>query len=76
MYIVAKQFIGGTQRLTRCVGISRAKELIFTGQMIDGNTAQLYSLVNCCVQQNEHGDAAYQKALSMGRIILKNVRFW
>jgi enoyl-CoA hydratase len=37
---------GGTQRLTRLIGISRAKELVFTGSMIDANTALTMGLVN------------------------------
>ena len=37
---------GGTQRLARLVGISRAKELIYFGNMIDANTALNWGLVN------------------------------
>jgi hypothetical protein len=66
--------LGGTQRLTRCVGIARAKEMIFTAEMINGKSAQLYALVNHCVQQNQYGDAAYHKALDIGKLIIKNVR--
>ena len=37
---------GGTQRLARLIGMTRAKELIYTGDMIDANTALSYGLVN------------------------------
>ncbi len=37
---------GGTQRLTRLIGMTRAKELIYTGDVIDANTAFTMGLVN------------------------------
>ena len=37
---------GGTQRLQRLIGINRAKELIYTGKMIDARTAYEYGMVN------------------------------
>lgn len=40
---------GGTQRLPRLVGAGLAMELILTGQLQDGETAQHLGLINRCV---------------------------
>ncbi|XP_015666377.1 enoyl-CoA hydratase domain-containing protein 2, mitochondrial [Protobothrops mucrosquamatus] len=61
---------GGTQRLPRCIGIALAKELIFTGRQIDGQEAFSMGLLNHTVPQNEEGDAAYQKALTLAEEIV------
>ncbi|XP_039341532.1 enoyl-CoA hydratase domain-containing protein 2, mitochondrial isoform X2 [Mauremys reevesii] len=61
---------GGTQRLPRCIGIGLAKELIFTGRQIDGQQALSIGLVNHTVLQNDEGDAAYQRALTLAKEIL------
>ncbi|RLM61079.1 methylglutaconyl-CoA hydratase, mitochondrial-like [Panicum miliaceum] len=56
---------GGTQRLPRIVGRSRAKELIFTGRRFDAVEAVTMGVVNYCVPAGE----AYQKALELAREI-------
>jgi enoyl-CoA hydratase len=44
---------GGTQRLPRFVGKAIAKEMIFTGKMIDAKTAERLGLLNKVVPANE-----------------------
>lgn len=63
---------GGTQRLPRIIGLAKAKELIYTARLIDGEEAMKIGLINQVVQQNKEGDAAYQTALSIAREILPN----
>lgn len=59
---------GGTQRLSRLVGTSRAKELLFTGKIISAEEAAEYGLVNKIVAKEELLNEAEQLAQS----ILKN----
>ncbi|XP_060545898.1 enoyl-CoA hydratase domain-containing protein 2, mitochondrial isoform X2 [Pantherophis guttatus] len=61
---------GGTQRLSRYIGLGLAKELIFTGRQIDGQEAFSMGLLNHTVPQNEEGDAAYKKALALAEEIV------
>ena len=44
---------GGTQRLTRRIGLPLARELIYTGEMIDAEKAERYGLVNRVVAHDD-----------------------
>merc|ERR1712217_168661 len=50
---------GGTQTLTRRVGASKAKEMIFQAKILKGNEAENIGLVNGNVAGNESKDAAF-----------------
>lgn len=52
----------GTQRLPRLIGKGRAKELLFTGDLIDSNEAWRIGLVNRVVPQEELLQAAKEMA--------------
>ncbi|XP_058549249.1 methylglutaconyl-CoA hydratase, mitochondrial isoform X7 [Neofelis nebulosa] len=62
--------IGGTQRLPRAIGISLAKELIFSARVLDGQEAKAVGLISHVLEQNQEGDAAYRKALDLAREFL------
>jgi enoyl-CoA hydratase len=57
----------GTQRLARLVGTAKAKELIFTGEMIDAQEALQIGLVNKVVAP----DALLDEAESMAKKIME-----
>lgn len=64
----------GTQRLPRLVGTAKAKELIFTGNMVNAAQAEKIGLVNSVVPQEELMDEALKmakKIASNGQIAVK-----
>jgi len=56
---------GGTQRLTRLVGRGKAKELVFTGRMIDARTAEQLGIVNMVVPADKFRETVRQFALEL-----------
>ncbi|KAG1711734.1 hypothetical protein DVH05_008977 [Phytophthora capsici] len=59
---------GGTQRASRLIGISKAKELIFTSRRLNSEAAEKVGLVDYAVPEGN----AYDKALEIAREILPN----
>ncbi|XP_046839701.1 methylglutaconyl-CoA hydratase, mitochondrial-like [Xenia sp. Carnegie-2017] len=57
---------GGTQHLPRLVGMSKAKELIFTAKILNGEESEKIGLVNYVVEDNK----VYDKAVEIASTIL------
>ncbi len=58
---------GGIQRLTRLVGVARAKELVLTGKIVDANEAEFIGLVNHVAPDRELMDQAEETARLIAR---------
>jgi len=56
---------GGTQRLTRLIGKTKAKELIFTGKIVDAKTAEQLGIVNMVVPTEKFREAVQQFAAEL-----------
>jgi len=56
---------GGTQRLTRLIGRTKAKELVFTGRMIDAKTAEKLGIVNLVVPPDRLKETVREFALEL-----------
>jgi enoyl-CoA hydratase len=56
---------GGTQRLPRLIGKTKAKELIFTGKIIDAKTAEQLGIVNMVVPADKLKEAVQQFAAEL-----------
>jgi enoyl-CoA hydratase len=65
---------GGTQRLSRLVGLGKAKELVFCGEIIDAHEAEKIGLVNRVVAASQLMPVAYEmaaKIMQKGPVALK-----
>ena len=58
---------GGTQRLARNIGLQKAKRLIFSGEMLDANTAFSWGLVTEVLPQSELIEKATKLATKISR---------
>jgi enoyl-CoA hydratase len=68
---------GGTQRLSRLVGCARAKELIFTGDMIDAARAKEIGLALDVVPLAKllpHARAALERVAKKGPLAIRRVK--
>jgi methylglutaconyl-CoA hydratase len=55
------------------IGVAKAKELIYTARILDGDQAKDLGVVNYSVKQNDEGNAAYKLAIEIAQEISKNV---
>ena len=62
---------GGTQRITRILGLGRTKELVFTGELIDANEAYRIGLVERVVPHEQ----VLEEASKLAEKIAKNGPF-
>ncbi|KAJ6598854.1 ClpP/crotonase-like domain-containing protein [Mycena vulgaris] len=60
---------GGTQRATRLLGQSKAKDLIFTGRLLSAKEAHEWGLVDYV---SDPGTTAFEKALTLAEMIARN----
>ncbi|KAJ7490370.1 enoyl-CoA hydratase/isomerase [Mycena galericulata] len=60
---------GGTQRATRLLGQSKAKDLIFTGRFLSAREAYEWGLIDYI---SEPGSTAFDKALTLAELIARN----
>lgn len=56
---------GGTQRLTRLIGMTKAKELIFTGKIIDAKAAEQMRILNMVVSPDKFKETVQQFAADL-----------
>ena len=59
--------MGGTQRVTRVLGLGKTKELVFTGEMIDSHEALRIGLVERVVPHDRVMDEARSLALTIAK---------
>ena len=59
---------GGSQRMPRLIGASRAKEMIFTGNILNSEEAFRYGIVNAAVS----GRTAFEHGMDIASKICKN----
>lgn len=65
---------GGTQRLIRAIGKSRAMEMILTGKPINAEEAERYGLVSKIVQPERLVDEAIKMAQSISEFSLPIIK--
>lgn len=58
---------GGTQRLTRLIGPTKTKEMVFTGKMIDAKTAEQLGIINMVVPADKFRETVHAFALDLAQ---------
>jgi 3-hydroxypropionyl-coenzyme A dehydratase len=65
---------GGTQRLSRIIGIAQSKELIYTGKVINAYKANEIGLVNQVVEVGEEAEAYRSNSIPMNKTMNNNLK--
>ncbi|MGN6614633.1 MAG: enoyl-CoA hydratase/isomerase family protein [Candidatus Nitrosocosmicus sp.] len=65
---------GGTQRLSRIIGIAHSKELIYTGKVIDAYKANQIGLVNQVVEIDNDGEVYPSNSIPMNKTMNNNLK--
>jgi len=65
----------GTQRLAKIVGVSKAKEIIYTGKVFDANHAEKIGLVSYVYEAEELTEKAFELADNIAKNAQLAVRF-
>lgn len=66
---------GGTQRLSRLVGMAKAKELVFTGKMINAQEAEKIGLVNEVADQGKLMDRVMEMAAQISALSRTAIKY-
>ncbi len=56
---------GGTQRLTRLIGLTKAKELVLTGKIVDAKTAEQLGIMNMVASPDKFKETVRQFATEL-----------
>ncbi|XP_074593515.1 methylglutaconyl-CoA hydratase, mitochondrial-like [Brevipalpus obovatus] len=60
---------GGSQRLSRIIGLGKAKDMIYGARIVDSEEALRIGLIEYAVEQEDNEDAATKRALIVARDI-------
>lgn len=63
---------GGTQRAPRLIGLSRAKELVYTGKLLNTKEAHEWGIIDHLADGEEDGEEAIKRALRLAQSMTRS----